>query len=145
MNGFHAYAPAWPELDTSLFGDAHDPVPAFPLELLPHEWSRWISDTAQAVGTSADYVALGVLAATAAVTGAGVRIRVSPSWSESLVLWLALVGTPSSGKSPALASVRTLLDDIEHERRRDDGARRRRHVARVEDARLNHERWQEDC
>jgi hypothetical protein len=147
MNGFHLYTgtPAWPELDTGLLEDAHGSVPAFPLDLLPAEWRRWTADTAQAVGTSVDYVALAVLAATAAVTGAGVRIRVSPSWSESLVLWLALVGTPSSGKSPALASVRALLGDIEHERRGDDGARRRRHVAKVEDARLNHERWQEEC
>jgi len=147
MKGFHLYtgAPTWPDLDTSLLEDARGGVTAFPLDVLPGEWRRWIEDSAQAVGTSADYVALAVLAATAAVTGAGVRIRVSPSWSESLVLWLALVGSPSSGKSPALASVRALLGDIEHERRHDDGSRRRRHVAKVEDARLNHERWQDEC
>jgi len=36
-------------------------------------------------------------------------VSVSPVWSSPLSLWLAVVGAPSSGKSPALASVRRLL------------------------------------
>ncbi len=121
MNGFHSYEPSWPELDTSLLEDARGGVPSFPLDVLPLQWRRWVDDTAQAAGTPADYVVLALFAAVAALSGAGVRIRVTPSWSESLVLWLALVGSPSSGKSPALASVRAQLADIEDGVRADDG------------------------
>lgn len=143
--GFSSYTGSWPELDTSLLEDARGSVPAFPLHLLPDEWRCWIDDTAQSAGTAVDYVAQGVLAAVAALGGAGVRIRVTPAWSESLVLWLALVGSPSSGKSPALASVREQLAQIEEGVREEDGHRRSKHAARLEDARIANDRWRDEC
>ncbi len=143
--GFSPYTGSWPELDTSLLEDARGKVPAFPLHLLPDEWRQWIADTAQSAGTPVDYVAQGVLAAVAALCGAGVRIRVTPAWSESLVLWLALVGSPSSGKSPALASVREQLAQIEEGVREGDEHRRSQHAARLEDARIATDRWRDEC
>ncbi len=143
--GFSLRAPRWPELDAGLLEDARSAVPPFPLKLLPPLWSAWIADTAQSAGTSADYVAQGLFAAIAAVCGAGVRVRVTSAWTESLVLWLALVGSPSSGKSPALASVRAQLGQIEDLQRQDDGERRRSHAGKLEQARLAMERWQADC
>jgi len=143
--GFHVYTPRWPDLDASLLEDARSVVPPFPLKLLPPHWAEWVADTAQSAGTSADYVAQGLLAAVAAVCGAGVRVRVTPAWTESLVLWLALVGSPSSGKSPALASVRAQLGLIEDQQREDDGERRRSHAGKLEGARLAIERWQAEC
>ena len=77
--------------------------------------------------------------------GAGVQVRVTPAWTESLVLWLALVGSPSSGKSPALASVRDKLGEIETRLRESDEERRSDHAVKVEDARLATERWQKEC
>ena len=44
-----------------------------------------------------------VLAAVSGLCGAGASVCIGPRWSEPLVLWQALVGTPSSGKSPAMA------------------------------------------
>ena len=41
--------------------------------------------------------------------GAGIRIEVAAHWREPLLLWQALIGGPSSGKSAAFARVRTLL------------------------------------
>jgi len=114
--GYVPYEPAvhdnpWPEIDRSLLDDARRIVPPFPLHLLPDPWACWVSETAQAAGTPADYVAQGLFASVAAVCGAGVQARVTSSWHESLVLWQALVGSPSSGKSrpcpPHAASSRT--------------------------------------
>jgi hypothetical protein len=143
--GFRPWTPAWPELDASLLEDARGAVPAFPLDVLPGEWRQWVEDTAQSAGTPVDYVAQGVFAAVAALSGAGVRIRVTPAWSESLVLWLALVGSPSSGKSPALASVREQVAQIEETVREDDGRRRGLHAAKLADARLALDRWNDEC
>jgi hypothetical protein len=136
---------AWAELDPSLLEDRRVSLPPFPLQLLPFGWERWVAETAQAAGTPADYVAQGLLAAVAAVTGAGVAVRVTQGWSEPLVLWQALVGTPSSGKSPALAAVRRLVADIEAELRDGDGERRRRFDQKLEEARLLGDRWKERC
>lgn len=135
----------WPEFDASLLDEARVTVPAFPLQLLPEAWRQWVTDTAQQSGAPSDYVAQGLLAAVAGIGGAGVRVKVASGWTEPLVLWLSLVGSPSSGKSPALASVRALLGEIERQLRERDPERRAEHAARLEEARLAQERWQKAC
>lgn len=135
----------WPELDAGLLAEGRDIVPEFPVALLPSPWREWVADTARSAGAAVDYVALGVLGAVAGLSGAGVTVRITPSWSEPLVLWLALIGGPSSGKSPALAAVRRLLRPIEDTLREEDDKRRGRHAARAEQARRRLDRWREEC
>jgi len=135
----------WPEIESTLLEDGRGAVPAFPLNVLPSGWAHWVNNSAQSGGAPLDYVAQGVLGAVAAVCGAGVMAHVSSAWAEPLVLWQALVGWPSSGKSPALAAVRGLLGDIEDGLRADDGERRNRHEARREEARLIGDQWSARC
>lgn len=142
---FDARTAGWPEIESTLLEDGRGTVPAFPLAVLSSGWQGWVRDSAQSGGAPVDYVAQGLLAAVAAVCGAGVLAQVSPAWAEPLVLWQALVGWPSSGKSPALAAVRRLLGDIEDGLRADDGERRNRHEARREEARLIGEQWSTRC
>ena len=110
-NGGSAAGPmrGWGEFDPAFLDDGRAAVPAFPLEVLPPFWRDWARDTARAAGAPVDYVALSLIAGVAGVCGAGVQVRAAPGWREPLVLWLALVGTASSGKSPALAPLRALL------------------------------------
>jgi hypothetical protein len=122
----------WPDIDASLLQEGRGAVPEFPLALLPQPWRDWVLDTARSAGAPADYVAQAVLGAVAGVCGAGVVAQVTPSWSEPLVLWQALLGGPSSGKSPVLAAVRKLLGPIEGALQKDDDKRRGRHAARAE-------------
>ena len=103
---------AWPEIDRSLLAETRPPPMPFPLHLLPDRWRAWVEASAQSF-TPVDYLAQGLLAAVAAVCGGGIVARLTPQWSEPLVLWQALVGGPSSGKSPALAASRRLLEDVE--------------------------------
>src|SRR3984893_19006512 len=107
----------WPEMDVSILEEGRGAVPPFPLHLLAQPWRDWVSDTASSAGAPTDYVVQSVLAALAGLCGAGVAVRITPVWSEPLVLWQAMVGKPSSGKSSALASMRRLLGSIEAERR----------------------------
>ncbi len=101
----------WPPIDRSLLGEARPaPVP-FPLPLLPGRWRAWVEASSRSFG-SADYLAHGLLAGVAGVCGAGVRVQVAPHWHEPLILWQALIGGPSSGKSAAFARVRGLLDSV---------------------------------
>lgn len=135
----------WPDIDARLLEEGRGAVPEFPVALLPQPWRDWILDTARSAGAPTDYVAQAVFAAVAGVCGAGVLARITPSWSEPLVLWQALLGGPSSGKSPALAAVRRLLDPIEDALRMDDDRRRGRHATRAEQARQRMERWRAEC
>jgi hypothetical protein len=110
-----ADAASWPPIDAALLDHTALAVPAFPLDVLPLLWRTWVVDTARAVGVPPDYVAQAVLAGAAGICGAGVWVCISAVWREPLWLWQAAVGAPSSGKSPALASVRRLLGTLETE------------------------------
>jgi len=124
----------WPELDTGLLDDRRAAVPAFPVELLPSPWREWIADTARSIGTAPDYVAQAVLAALAGLCGAGVAVRITPAWSEPLVLWQALIGPSAGGKSRALAPVRRTLAALDEERRAGADAAKASSVVAGEDA-----------
>jgi len=118
----------WSEVDLSILEEKRAAVPPFPLDLLPQPWRDWTSDTASSTAAPVDYVAQTVLAALAGLCGAGVAVRITPAWCEPLVLWQAMVGEPSTGKSSALAPMRRLLGAIEDERRGLDDERRERHA-----------------
>ena len=112
----------WPVLDRSLLGEARPAAASFPLHLLPGRWRGWAEASSRVFG-SADYLAHGLLAGVAGVCGAGTRIGVAPHWREPLLLWQALVGGPSSGKSAAFARVRALLAAVRpHEESSDRAA-----------------------
>ena len=108
-----AEQPSWPVVDAALLGDARPTLPALPIDVLPSWWRSWVSGTAQGVGAPEDYVLQALLAAVAGICGAGVVGRVTDTWSEPLILWQALVGGPSSGKTPALEALRRPLVIVE--------------------------------
>ena len=112
---------AWPEPDRSLLEDGRPVLPAFPLDVLPQPWRDWVSESAAGAGAPVDYVAQAVLAAVAGLCGAGVTACVTPSWAEPLVLWQALVGAPSAGKTPALDAIGRPLASVEKLLLRDAG------------------------
>lgn len=125
----------WSEPDLSILDNSRVAMPAVPLELVPEPWRQWIADTASAAGAPQDYVLQTVLAGVAGVCGAGVRVRVTPAWTEPLVMWQAMVGEPSTGKSAALAPMRRLLGTVEQERCLQDEERRAAHAEQVEKGR----------
>jgi hypothetical protein len=104
-------ARSWPEIDAALLEEKRGPVPAFPIGLLPQPWRGWIVETARGAGAPADYVAQSVLGGVAGLC-AGASVRIMSTWSEPLVLRLAVVGGPASGKSPALAPMHAMLAAI---------------------------------
>jgi hypothetical protein len=116
----------WSEVDAALFDDGRGAAPAFPLELLPLPWRGWVADTAAGASAPSAYVAQALLTAVAGLCGAGAVVRLAPAWTEPLVLWQALVGRPSSGKSPALAPVRALLATLQEELGTGDAAGKKR-------------------
>jgi hypothetical protein len=117
----------WSEIEGDLLDDRRVCVPAFPLELLPPPWRDWVSDAARSADAPADYVAQAVLAAVAGVGGSRVLLSIAPGWLEPLLLRLAVVGAASTGKTPALLSVRRLLATLEREPS-DDGDEPKRQI-----------------
>lgn len=113
-------APGWGEVDPAVLDQARPSVPAFPLDVLPEFWRDWVDCTAHSATAPADYVVQSLLASVVALCGGGTTVRVTPSWSEPLVLWQALVGGTSSAKSPAMAPARNLITQLEAEKTGDE-------------------------
>ena len=102
----HAAAPPpppWPAVDPGLLEEGGPKLPAFPLRVFPPRWREWVSDAAHWAGSSEDYIAQALMASVAGLCGQGVSARITEAWSEPVILWQALVGGPSSGKTPSRA------------------------------------------
>src|SRR5580704_18203305 len=104
---------AWPETDASLLEEGRPSLPAFALQSLPPWWRAWVSETALGAGAPVDYIVQALLASVAGVCGAGVVARITETWHEPMILWQALVGGPSNGKTPALEALRRPLAGVE--------------------------------
>ncbi len=100
-------------LDRSALGSGRSSSPPFPTALLGARWAAWCKAHAQTRSCPVDYVAIGLLTVAASLIGNARWARVSPEWSEPSVLWSALVGGPSAGKSPALDPVLRMVREIE--------------------------------
>src|SRR5262245_18723376 len=115
MPDFAIGNPNWPDIDLSLLDDGRGAVPAFPIDLMPQPWRDWLADAARTAGAPVDYVVQALVAAVAGVCGTAAQVCVTSDWTEPLVLWQALVGTSSSGKSPAIARIKRLVGTLEAE------------------------------
>ena len=54
-------------------------------------------------------MAQALLASVVGLCGQGVSARITEAWSEPVILWQALLGGPSCGKTPALEWLRRPL------------------------------------
>ena len=97
-----AAAEPWPEPDLSLLDEPRPEVPPFPIAVLPRPWRPWVEHAARGAGAAVDHVALSLLTTAASLIGVDRRIAPAPSWSEPCILWTALVGPASSGRTPAV-------------------------------------------
>ena len=106
----------WPAPDTSITSEGRRPAVPLPLEVFGSTWARWITDTAEGCSAPIDYVAGALLAVASTAIGNSRRVSPWDGWAEPSILWIALVGAPSSGKSPATDPVLNLLKGVEFER-----------------------------
>jgi len=80
------------------------PVEPFPLDVLPCPAHELATTAALSIGCPIDFVAVAIVAAASGLIGRSASLLVKPGYFESASLYLALVGTPSTGKSPALGA-----------------------------------------
>src|SRR5258708_26158122 len=113
--------PPWPAVDPGLLEEGCPKLPAFPLQVFPRPWREWVKDAAHWAGSSEDYVAQALLASVAGLCGQGVSARITEAWSEPVILWQALVGSPPSGKTPPLEWLRPPLRTVGRVLARDGG------------------------
>lgn len=81
-----------------------DPIPVdpFPLEVLPLAARQLAIEAARSVGCPVDFPAAATLAVAAGVIGRSAVLKLKAGYFASSALWIAVVGPPSDGKSPAV-------------------------------------------
>ncbi len=85
----------------------------FPVEVFPAVIRRYVEEGAAALGVPVDMVAVPLLAFAAGAIGNTRALRVKAGWVVRPILWLAVIGEPGSGKSPALDHARHPLDVLQ--------------------------------
>ena len=87
-----------------VFGVA--PPPAMPLDVLPDVLQAYVQDQADLTGCDPIIIGMSALVAAAAVIDDAIQLqpkRRDPTWTERPCLWLAVVGDPSTMKTPAIS------------------------------------------
>lgn len=82
--------------------DPAAPPPTFPVDVFPEEVRLFLVEGAAALGVPVDMIALPLLGFAAGAIGNSRALLVKRGWVERPNLWLAVIGEPGSGKSPAL-------------------------------------------
>jgi len=78
------------------------PVEPFPLHVLPLPARHLAEAVTESIGCPVDFPAAAILAVASGLIGRSASLLIKPGYFESASLYIAMVGIPSSGKSPAL-------------------------------------------
>lgn len=133
----------WPEPDMRLVEDDRLAAPMLDDDALPAGWGEWITAEATARGSPRDYVAAGLIGGASAWLGNARHVAATATWAEPPHLWLALIGAPSTGKTPALRPIVEASRAIEREAEPAWQAASAEYAALAEGARAIGEQWRE--
>lgn len=136
------FSEAWENPDLSLLGVNRRPAPRFPTELLGPFWQDWAVRNAAGASAPVDYVAAALLASVGAMIGNVRHPQAGAGWREPPALWCALVGAPSSGKSPAMEAPLALVRHIEEGLSAGFETARREYETKKQFAKASREDWE---
>jgi hypothetical protein len=115
--------------------------PQFPIEILGQDIGVWVLETAEGAGAPIDYVIGSLLAVSTTLIGNARRISPWEGWVEPSILWIGLVGDPSSGKSPAIDPALNLVRVIENEMYPGFEQKYKEWLKKKEEASIAEENW----
>jgi hypothetical protein len=133
----------WPEPDLSLIDTEHAP-PSFDFDALPPAWADWVKQQAEAVGAPVDYVVGALITNASALIGNARRVAASQDWIEPPHLWIAEIGAPSTGKTPAQKVFIDACKTLEREDKPAWEAKRGEYEKQTETAKAKQDKWKED-
>jgi hypothetical protein len=89
--------------------------PEFPLDVLPPTLANFVDAEHRAMGADPAAIAMAALTAVAGAMNAETRLRAGEGWWEKPILWTALLGLPSTMKSPVIEKSTKPLSLINHD------------------------------
>jgi len=130
-------------LDMGIIDGNRKKPPELPIHVFG-KWGVWINAVGEKKSAPPDYVAAGLLAAASTVIGNARWVSPWDGWEEPPVLWVAAVGDPSSGKSPALDEAFSFLRSLENDLADDFPEKLKEYERLKEVARAKTEDWKGD-
>lgn len=99
--------------------DPLPPVPKLDPELIPRSLRAWVQDQADGLQVPLEFCAVPAIVAAASVIGrqVGIALKQHDRWIERCIIWGAVIGRPSTSKSPALRPAQRMLSRLERDRR----------------------------
>jgi hypothetical protein len=134
----------WSPPDMGVLSEGRRPPPKFPLEAFCPFWRNWLTVSAECASAPVDYVAAGLLVGAASLIGRARSARPWSGWAEPSILWLSIIGAPSSGKTPALQGPLSILRKLEAERGQDYPELLRQFEVEKESAQASKDAWREE-
>ncbi|WP_158266863.1 DUF3987 domain-containing protein [Alsobacter soli] len=132
----------WDKPDLSLLGSGRTAPPKFPVDVFGDFWAKFVVDQAAAQNAPEDYVAASLFASAAALIGNS-REANARGWTEPACLWLAMVGNPGSGKTPALKPITKILNQIEIDALAEAQPEQTAYFEALERAQIEKDRWKQ--
>jgi hypothetical protein len=106
---------AWPDLDRTIITHQRMAAPRLPIELFGKKAHAWVVNSAESKGAPPDFVALPLLACIGAILANHRRAQPWAGWTMPPIINVAIVGNPSSTKSPAIDAVDQPLRELQDE------------------------------
>jgi hypothetical protein len=132
----------WSAPDMSLIRSERRDPPPFPIEVFGH-WADWIEAAAECKGAAPDYVGHALLTVTGSLIGNTRWAAPQPGWPEPTIIFSALIGDPSAGKSPAMDAVLDPVRELETELAHDYVYKLREHEDAAMIAAVSDSAWQD--
>lgn len=85
----------------------------FPIKTFPASMQNYLLEASGSMGVKADYVGCAMLAAVSVALGASRAIACKADWIEPGILYLAIVGSPGSTKTPVVKKVLRPICDLQ--------------------------------
>ena len=110
LNHPNRKAPEASRIDDDATGEEWEPIrlgtlpeaAPFPIDVLPGPARDLAESVARSIPCPIDFPGVAALAAASGAIGRSVKLRIKGGYEQPASLYVALVGTPSSGKSPSL-------------------------------------------
>ena len=119
--------------ELKVFSDDLLPVLCLPYECLPEKITPWIKDVSTRIGCAPDFLAVCVLTILSSLLGRKVTIKPKKlhDWVVVPNLFGAMIGRPSTKKSPALNESIYFISELEKSARKENEEKEKLHKAEV--------------
>lgn len=135
-------APVWGKPDMSVMKANLAPAVPFPVDVLGQLWPL-VSELAEGAGAPVEYVATSMLAVAASLIGGKRWVQAWDGYEQPCILWAAVVGDPSSNKSPAIDVATLPLRAMEADLAEYHRSVMMSHAAVAERAKAERKAWEE--